>query len=138
MSDLFRKLKRLVLFQVNLGKSSVPRATLSALEFKDHMRQNPPNWGIGRINLGRNTSIKDLPTASVEHDPNNPSNGGFGDPEHRKSAERVLGQIGLQGSLEWLVRHSIETASISKAKGAELLGIPLIDMDEFLEKKAKR
>lgn len=33
--------------------------------------------------------------------------------------------------LNWLVFHAIDTASISKAKGAELLGIPLIDMDNY-------
>lgn len=33
--------------------------------------------------------------------------------------------------LNWLVFHAIDTASISKAKGAELLGISLIDMDNY-------
>lgn len=37
-------------------------------------------------------------------------------------------------NLLWLVKFSIETANISKARGAELLGVSLIDMDEVLEK----
>ena len=33
----------------------------------------------------------------------------------------------LNKNLRWLVEHAIDTAAISKAKGAELLNIPLID-----------
>lgn len=32
-----------------------------------------------------------------------------------------------KANLRWLVDHSVAAGSISKAKGAELLGIPLID-----------
>lgn len=33
----------------------------------------------------------------------------------------------LRDNLRWLVDHSVAAGSISKAKAAELLGIPLID-----------
>ena len=35
-------------------------------------------------------------------------------------------------NLEWLVKHSIKSGSISKARGAELLNMPLIDMNTIL------
>lgn len=41
-------------------------------------------------------------------------------------------------ALEWLVNHAIDTASISKAKGAELLKVPLIDLDAVLSKHDKK
>lgn len=37
-----------------------------------------------------------------------------------------------RNKLVWLVRHAIFCASISRAKGAELLGVPLIDLDAEL------
>jgi len=40
----------------------------------------------------------------------------------------------LAAKLKRLVAHSIETASISKAKGAEVLGVSLIDLDAELAK----
>ena len=40
----------------------------------------------------------------------------------------------IESSLLWLVKHAIDTASISRAKGAELLGVPLIDLDIELQK----
>ena len=39
----------------------------------------------------------------------------------------------LQAKLLDLVKHSIEMGSISKARGAEILEIPLIDMDDILK-----
>lgn len=46
----------------------------------------------------------------------------------------TLGQYeALQNNLIWLVKQGIETASISRAKGAELLGIALIDLDTYLD-----
>ena len=37
-------------------------------------------------------------------------------------------QYSNRNNLLWLVKHSIEMCSISKARGAELLGVSLIDM----------
>lgn len=42
-----------------------------------------------------------------------------------------------QKNLLWLVMHAIDSASISKAKGAELLGVSLIDMDTVLSNEVK-
>lgn len=47
----------------------------------------------------------------------------------------TLGQYeALQDNLIWLVNRSIDSASISRAKGAELLGIALIDLDAYLNR----
>lgn len=57
-------------------------------------------------------------------------------PEHHWrdiAQENVL----LRQKLKWLIKHSIDTASISKAKAAELLDIPLIDLDEDLQDETK-
>jgi hypothetical protein len=35
-------------------------------------------------------------------------------------------------NLLWLVKHAIETASITRAVGAKLLGVSLIDLDQEL------
>lgn len=40
----------------------------------------------------------------------------------------------LEKQLTWLVRHAIFCAAISRAKGAEILGVPLIDLDIHLAK----
>lgn len=46
----------------------------------------------------------------------------------------TLGQYeALQKNLIWLVNHAINSATISRAKGAELLGVALIDLDFYLE-----
>ena len=51
------------------------------------------------------------------------------------SRELVDEKKTLQNNLKWLVLHAIETTAISKAKGAELLGISLIDFIKELEGK---
>ena len=33
----------------------------------------------------------------------------------------------------WLVRHAFDSFAITKARAAELLGVPLIDVDRYLE-----
>ena len=52
---------------------------------------------------------------------------------HYKNATIELEAYTAKQKLAWLVNHAIESAAISKAKGAELLDIPLIDMDAFLQ-----
>lgn len=39
----------------------------------------------------------------------------------------------LENRFKWLVRHSLLTSSISRAKAAELLEVPLIDLDQELD-----
>lgn len=39
----------------------------------------------------------------------------------------------LRTDYSWLIKHSWESGAISKAKAAELLGVPLIDFDEAIE-----
>lgn len=42
--------------------------------------------------------------------------------------------VKIQKKLDWIVFHSIDSGCISRAKGAELLDIPLIDLDEYRNK----
>jgi hypothetical protein len=58
----------------------------------------------------------------------------------RSVRDRERGQIKaastawfFEENLIWLVKRSIEAGNISRAKGSELLGIPLIDLDDYLE-----
>lgn len=41
----------------------------------------------------------------------------------------------VQDNMLWLVKHALESGCISKAKAAELLFTPLIDLDVVLEAK---
>lgn len=48
----------------------------------------------------------------------------------------TLGQFeAVQYNMVWLVKHALELGYISRAKAAELLFIPLIDLDVELEEK---